>query len=91
MSTPTRLIRERNELLTDRFHQADSFGAIGWLAAVIEEKQHLRDVLRAIVEQDRLTGPRARTLVLAALGALAIEDIEAAEDALLELLEGGRR
>ena len=74
---------ERNQEIGERYDVAESFGQLEWLAAILDEKQFLVELLRTIVAQPMLR----RDLMLQALGAIRINDIDAAEAAILEALE----
>lgn len=57
------LLRERNELLTDRFPLAERLGLVEWTGAIVEEKAHIVLVLRALVHEQRATDPDAAEVI----------------------------
>jgi hypothetical protein len=84
-------IEARRVKLMDRIAVLNSFelGGLEAFAQTVDELEALRDLTLAILAEQR--GLVARELVYTAVGALQVGDVDAAEDALLELLAGGRR
>lgn len=74
-----RLIVERNRLLTERVDQAFTFGALEWIAATVEEKEHLLAVLKELA-RERAVSSDAETVgrLYAALDLLDAETVDLA-------------